>query len=240
LSDAGGKFWTVALKPGAGSVAAGKGAGAPDVTITVGEDDFLALAAGKLNPQQAFMRGKLKLKGNMAIAMKLNTVLDAARKAAPGGAPAAKPAPAAAAAPAPAAAPKAAAPAASAGGVKSGVLFDAIGAAIRSDGAALVAKVGGVIQFNITAGSATPAAIFVLDLKRGSGAMSTGAPAAGAPAADLTITVADDDFVALADGKLNPQTAFMRGKLKIKGNMALAMKLQAVFDAARKLPAAKL
>jgi putative sterol carrier protein len=32
----------------------------------------------------------------------------------------------------------------------------------------------------------------------------------------------------------------MKGKLKVKGNMALAMKLQTVIEAARKSPAAKL
>ena len=34
----------------------------------------------------------------------------------------------------------------------------------------------------------------------------------------------DDDLVAIAQGKLNPQMAFMQGKMKIKGNMAAAMK----------------
>ena len=33
---------------------------------------------------------------------------------------------------------------------------------------------------------------------------------------------------------MKPQTAFMRGKLKIKGSMGLAMKLQGVIDVARK------
>lgn len=31
-------------------------------------------------------------------------------------------------------------------------------------------------------------------------------------------------MVDLAEGKLNPQVAFMQGKMKIKGNMAKAMK----------------
>ena len=34
-----------------------------------------AMVAGKLNGQQAFMQGKLKLKGNMMLAQKLGTVL---------------------------------------------------------------------------------------------------------------------------------------------------------------------
>ncbi|RJF88264.1 sterol-binding protein [Oleomonas cavernae] len=47
--------------------------------------------------------------------------------------------------------------------------------------------------------------------------------------ADCTIKIAKDDFVALGDGKLNPTTAFMMGKLKVEGNMGVAMKLQTIF-----------
>lgn len=44
--------------------------------------------------------------------------------------------------------------------------------------------------------------------------------------ADCTITMADSDLLALMTGKMNPQSAFFQGKLKITGNMGLAMKLQ--------------
>lgn len=177
------------------------------------EADFLELAAGKLNPQQAFMKGKLKLKGNMAIAMKLNAVLDAARKAgvsipsASTGAAAAS----APAAPAAAAAKPAAKPAAAAGGTKTAPVFEAIRFAIEEDGASLVKKVGGVIQFNIT-GAGAPVS-YALDLKNGKGSLANGE----AKSPDLTLTVSDDDFFAMSTGSLNPQQAFMKGKLKIKG-----------------------
>ena len=36
------------------------------------DGDFINLYAGKLKPQDAFMNGKMKIKGNMAKAMKFN------------------------------------------------------------------------------------------------------------------------------------------------------------------------
>lgn len=46
--------------------------------------------------------------------------------------------------------------------------------------------------------------------------------------ADVTITMEDDDLVALMKGELNGMTAFMTGKLKIDGDMGVAMKLQSI------------
>ena len=50
---------------------------------------------------------------------------------------------------------------------------------------------------------------------------------------DCTITMADADFMAMAEGKLDGMQAFMGGKLKIKGNMMLAQKLQSILEAAK-------
>ena len=65
----------------------------------------------------------------------------------------------------------------------------------------------------------------------GSGSVNAGPPAQGK--ADLTISVKDADFMSMQAGKLNPQSAFMSGKIKIKGNMGLAMKLGTVLNAAK-------
>lgn len=46
---------------------------------------------------------------------------------------------------------------------------------------------------------------------------------------DATITMSADDFKALTSGDLNPMTAFMSGKIKVKGDMGIVMKLQSVF-----------
>jgi len=49
-----------------------------------------------------------------------------------------------------------------------------------------------------------------------------------AAAARCTVAMTDADFLAVVNGKLNPQMAFMTGKLRIQGDMALAMKLQQI------------
>lgn len=46
----------------------------------------------------------------------------------------------------------------------------------------------------------------------------------------VIIQMSSDDFVALADGRLNPTAAFMAGKLKVKGDMGLAMRLQSLLQ----------
>lgn len=47
--------------------------------------------------------------------------------------------------------------------------------------------------------------------------------------ADCTIIISLDDFKTLLAGDLDPTTAFMMGKLKVEGDMAIAMKLSSVF-----------
>ena len=49
--------------------------------------------------------------------------------------------------------------------------------------------------------------------------------------AKCTITVPkSEDWVAIASGKMNPTSAFMQGKIKVKGDMSLAMKLQTLLS----------
>ena len=46
----------------------------------------------------------------------------------------------------------------------------------------------------------------------------------------LTLTMKDDFLLTLLSGKVAGMTAVMTGKLKFKGNMALAQKLSKLFD----------
>jgi acyl-CoA dehydrogenase len=48
--------------------------------------------------------------------------------------------------------------------------------------------------------------------------------------ADCTISTDTDTFIALKNGDLNPMMAVMSGKIKIKGDMGLAMKLQSLIQ----------
>ena len=51
--------------------------------------------------------------------------------------------------------------------------------------------------------------------------------------ADCTIVVSKDDFEAMGEGKLDATMAFMQGKIKVNGDMSVAMKLQPLMAKAR-------
>ncbi|KAH9928417.1 sterol-binding-like protein [Amylocystis lapponica] len=71
-------IWTIDLKS-TGSVYKGAAKAKPNVTILLSDETFEQLAVGKLDGQKAFMTGKLKTKGNMMFATKLDGVLKSAR-----------------------------------------------------------------------------------------------------------------------------------------------------------------
>ncbi|MBI2377041.1 MAG: SCP2 sterol-binding domain-containing protein [Deltaproteobacteria bacterium] len=74
LSGEGGGSWIVDLKKPSDWVSAGTSE-SPTVTIMMTAADFVALVSGKLNGQMAFMTGKLKLKGDVGLALKLQQIL---------------------------------------------------------------------------------------------------------------------------------------------------------------------
>ena len=47
--------------------------------------------------------------------------------------------------------------------------------------------------------------------------------------ADVTISASEETFEKIASGEQNPTSAYMTGKLKVKGDMGAAMKLQKLF-----------
>lgn len=62
--------WAFQIVDGAGHLIPG-GVEMPDVTFTIKSKDWLAIAEGRLDSMKAFMTGKLKVKGDMALAMKM-------------------------------------------------------------------------------------------------------------------------------------------------------------------------
>ncbi|XP_061634074.1 sterol carrier protein 2b isoform X2 [Phyllopteryx taeniolatus] len=107
-------------------------------------------------------------------------------------------------------------------GFKAHAVFQEINKKLQQDGDAFVKKIGGVFAFKVKDGPGGKEATWFVDVKNGSGCVHNDT----AKKADCTIAMSDSDLLALMTGKMNPQTAFFQGKLKITGNMGLAMKLQ--------------
>ena len=98
-------------------------------------------------------------------------------------------------------------------------IFGAMPANLNADAAK---GMNSVIQFNLSGDGGGSYHVVIKD-----GACSVGEGAHTAP--NMTMTMAAQDYVDMISGKLNGQMAFMSGKLKIAGDMGLAMKMQSLF-----------
>ncbi|XP_077635902.1 sterol carrier protein 2 [Crocuta crocuta] len=107
-------------------------------------------------------------------------------------------------------------------GFKANLVFKEIEKKLEEEGEQFVKKIGGIFAFKVKDGPGGKEATWVVDVKNGKGSVLPNSD----KKADCTITMADSDLLALMTGKMNPQSAFFQGKLKITGNMGLALKLQ--------------
>jgi putative sterol carrier protein len=98
-------------------------------------------------------------------------------------------------------------------------LIKKLPAALNADAAA---GTDATIQFNIS----SPMNVVIKD---GACTANEGA----ATNADVTLTMEDDDLIALMKGELNGMTAFMTGKLQLEGDLMLAQRIGSLFDASK-------
>jgi putative sterol carrier protein len=73
ITGDGGGEWYVKIADGAAEVAKGM-AENPSITLTASDEDWLKIVSGQLSGQTAFLTGKLKIKGDVSLAMKLQSV----------------------------------------------------------------------------------------------------------------------------------------------------------------------
>jgi putative sterol carrier protein len=71
ITGPGGCTYHVDIAGGQCAVREGGAAATPNLTLTMGAQDWLDMLAGKLNGQVAFMSGKLKHEGDMSLLMRL-------------------------------------------------------------------------------------------------------------------------------------------------------------------------
>ncbi|CAB0010483.1 unnamed protein product [Nesidiocoris tenuis] len=95
----------------------------------------------------------------------------------------------------------------------------------------LTKKINGVFLYKITSGG-QEVGRWTTDLKKGK--IYRGDPEKGTKV-DTTLQIEDADMLEMATGKLNPQAAFMKGKLKIQGNIMLSQKLKDLLAAESKM-----
>jgi len=76
LEGAGGGTWVVNLKD---AVGAREGDGAADCTISLAAQDFVDLVEGRANGQQLYFQGRLRIDGDLGLALKLQNLADLAK-----------------------------------------------------------------------------------------------------------------------------------------------------------------
>jgi len=108
----------------------------------------------------------------------------------------------------------------SASALQSAALFQRMAPLLATEGEKFVKDIGAVFHFHILLKKGSKPVSFTFDLKNDKGSFSEGCVGK----ADAEFTMLDQDIMDIANDKLNPQMAFIQGKMKIKGNMSKAMK----------------
>ncbi len=109
-------------------------------------------------------------------------------------------------------------------------MFKRMAAAVAADPAAAHASLKAAVRFCVSDSAGVPA-YWLLDATSAAAQVTFEGNTPGDTAAQLTVSAPDSVLASVGAGELTPQQAFMRGKLKLKGNMALAGKLGGVLAA---------
>jgi putative sterol carrier protein len=200
LMGEGGGTWTVSIADSKCNVSQGAPPRA-DTSITMSADDYLELAAGKLNAVDAYNRGQIKVGGNLEYARKFVELFPpwASRVPPPSPAP-------------PPPGPTPAEP----------TLADYVRAmpqGFRPD------KAGGLqatYQFQLTGTGASNWIVTVANQACRVAEGETASPAA-------TIRMSGTNFIRLAQGTLNTIQAYSQGKIKISGDLHQAARIPDIF-----------
>ncbi|CAG2114191.1 unnamed protein product [Medioppia subpectinata] len=110
-------------------------------------------------------------------------------------------------------------------GLKSDIVFNTIRTRL-SEEPDLVKAMRFVIQFNITRNGKV-VAVWTTDTKVDGGEVYRSAPKVKP---DAIVNVDDENYVRILFGQLNPQRAFMTGKISVKGNILLLQKLDSFWN----------
>ncbi len=194
--------WTIDLSSPPGAVHEGA-VGKAACTLDISDADFMDMATGKADAMKLFSSGKLKISGDVMASQKLGflkkltpEMVLAETKRRSGGAPQA----AAASVPADYT-------------PTTEEAFDVIQEFLNQN-PSVTEKVGVVYGWKVGDKQ------YTLDLKSVPGKVT-----AGGGAAECTLELAEEDFLAMTQGKADPMKLFTSGKLKISGNIMASQKL---------------
>jgi len=198
------KIWHAEVKS-QGVIKAGPAPQTPEITLYLVDEDMVALAVGDLSGARAFITDRIGLKGPMMMAMKLDVIFRSLGMGPPKGAEGDL----------------------GYDGFESSFLILQIAEYLQvlteAERKAEVAKVKGIFLFNVKNGKGDTA-VWMMDMKNGIGQMKKGKIEGLKP--DITLEMKDKDFVDLFLNKVNGQKAFMTGRIKVKGAIMLALKLE--------------
>lgn len=187
----------------------------PDCVVTVDDDDFVKIMVGKLNPQRAFIMGKLNIKGNVLLLQKLNTLWTQIQLAGK--------------------VPELPLLASAVLNYKliPGLKCDAmlVEMFIRmARSPSLVAGLKNIFRLHILNNEQEEVTCYTINLTQDSTPSFYRGAGHENDSADFELFINDDDFVRLMFNRIQLKDSIESGRIKLKGDQALACKLQILFS----------